>query len=108
MASETRAIERHIPKTEQEKGRLSLAGCVMAGIGGLLCLTGIGAIIGIPIICTAISKSRQEMREPNHVWQAPCPSCGTLLDVPINLLGSNCPACAKRFIVRECFFVSVD
>jgi hypothetical protein len=100
--------ERLLPKTEQEKGQLSLAGVVMAGFGFLLCLTGIGAILGIPIIIAAVSNSRREMAEPNHIFEAPCPYCDTLLHVPVNLLGSNCPACAKRFIVRDGEFLRIE
>jgi hypothetical protein len=105
---ETFAIEKHIPKTREEQGQISLAGCIMAGIGIALSLTGIGAIIGIPIVCAAISHSRRDMNTPKHIYEAPCPACGLLLHVPVTTPGSNCPACMKRFVVRGNYFVMVD
>lgn len=61
----------------------------------LLILTGVGAIIGIPLLLWS-------MFTPTHTkgaWQGSCPSCGFQIQVPKDTPGGDCPACTKRVIV---------
>lgn len=104
---ETHAVEKIRSPTEGEKQIGYSVNCLFGGIGVLLCLTGIGAIVGIPLLLGTYWASKAG-KQPIHVWEAPCPFCGTVVSVPINTLGSNCPACRKRFILRGNNFVGVE
>lgn len=105
---ETKAIEKKRPATEQEKQHVNSASCLVGGVGVCLCLTGVGAILGVPILLGALWGNKAEKKKLLHVWEAPCPFCGTPLSVPVNTLGSNCPACRKRFVLRGNNFVGIE
>ena len=107
MPPETRAISKDIPKSQQHKTDTLVFKWLSTIAGILLCLTGVGIIIGLPLIIAAWRESPR-YDAPALVWEAPCPYCGMLLHVNRELHGSNCIACEKRFIVRSGYFVGID
>jgi len=41
-------------------------------------------------------------------WKGPCPYCSSVVSLPYDKLGADCPACAKRIVIRDERFYSVD
>src|ERR1051325_9205848 len=41
-------------------------------------------------------------------WKGACPYCSSVISLPSDTLGADCPACAKRIVIREERFYSVD
>lgn len=98
---------------------------ILGGIGGLiigiaLCCTGIGAIIGIPLlffvaigamtiigggslgILSSVAGNRRTLK-------APCPYCGhSEITMNTETLGVDCPACQKRIVIRDKAFMRVE
>lgn len=69
-------------------------------VGFFLCLTLVGAIIGIPLI--AFGKA--------GVWKGKCPYCGDQIynwSTP-GTKGLKCPTCRKRMVIRDNKFFRVD
>lgn len=106
-APETHAIDKVQEKTELQKFDTHATKWIVTVVGVLLCCTVVGMIIGLPMIIAAWCYSDIDL-QPDHLLEAPCPFCNTLLHVPASALGENCPACQKRFIVREGHFVGID
>lgn len=77
-------------------------GCVLP-VGILLCFTGIGAIIGIPLILAALIFPFTGFA----AQKAPCPYCGQMVHVFAGV-GVNCPACKQRIVIRGKQFLKVD
>jgi hypothetical protein len=76
---------------------------VFMGFGALMCLTGIGAIIGVPfiligLIMPMIGGAKGLTTKPIQRFVGSCPWCGYRATgcAP----GFNCPSCAHRIMVR--------
>jgi hypothetical protein len=41
-------------------------------------------------------------------WKGACPYCASVISLPCDTLGADCPACAKRIVIRDERFYSVD
>ncbi len=109
-------MDKGSQETKSDKGIGILlggvAGWVMAlmliSIGGILCLTGIGAIIGIPMILGGL------MTPFIGIWigatsiKGLCPYCGYEVSCSSKIPGINCPSCNKRIIIREKKFYKID
>lgn len=80
---------------EEIELRKSNKGCAGA-VGFLLCLTGIGAIIGIPMIISSYFKP------PKTSWyfEGPCPWCRATIRMGDQQAG-RCPQCNKTFMVNK-------
>lgn len=74
-------------------------------VGGLLCLTGVGAIIGIPMIlggCILPFLGAGAGGAAGFAMQTEsCPYCGHEIKYMKNNPGLDCPACAQRIIIRD-------
>lgn len=80
-----------------------LMGCLLVA-GFLLSLTGIGAIIGLPMILAAFGApillpilgyfGLMEMR-------GICPYCGEPVALPLDTKGFTCPTCKKRILRKD-------
>ena len=78
-------------------------------LGGLaLSATGIGAIVGIPLILSAILFPFISPFIGARLVRltGPCPYCGT--SVTGGMVGFNCHACKKRIVVKNNRFIRVD
>ena len=83
----------------------------------MLCFSLVGALIGIPIILGGLRlmvisvKGMAWGANPDAFFEGNCPHCGyeklkssEYADNP----GINCPACAKRIVIRDKRFIKVD
>lgn len=78
--------------------------------GFVLCLTGIGAIIGIPLIVFGLYQSItmpfKQFETGGYI--GPCPYCGTELGMVEAWTALNCHVCRKRVVRKENLFVGYD
>ena len=75
--------------------------CIIIGIG--LCFTGVGLPFGIVMIIFSILFGRKTFK----CREGDCPYCGSRNTLPLSIIGTNCPACKKRFLLKENQFVVV-
>jgi len=100
----------------EPKGESVALGClsgwglaiILITIGGLLCLTGIGAILGIPMIIAGLLSPFAGALLGLSSIKGPCPYCGHEVSCSSKTPGVTCPACKKRIIVKEKKFYKVD
>jgi Zinc-ribbon containing domain len=87
-----------------------LAGSAMYGclafIGIILTLTGIGAIIGIPLIIIGILMFFIGPLLGLGTLKGECPWCGNLVTVMGK--GQDCPICKKRIVVKDKKFIKIE
>ena len=76
-----------------------MGGNALGFIGLLLCFTGIGAIIGIPLMIVALKGPKK------GGYVGACPHCGPRAAVSQIHAGANCPACKGRIVVKDGHFV---
>jgi DNA-directed RNA polymerase subunit RPC12/RpoP len=85
-----------------------MAGCILPG--ALLCFTGVGAIIGVPMIILGLMGPIMGPLMGTGAKAGPCPWCGTRAMTPLSAFpkpGFDCPACKKRIIVRGNKFIGI-
>jgi DNA-directed RNA polymerase subunit RPC12/RpoP len=80
---------------------------VLAGVGALLCVTGIGAIIGLPMILAGFVSLFMGPVIGLGAMKAPCPWCGTSVKSPGWAKGFRCPACRHQIVVRGKAFLKI-
>lgn len=100
--------EVDVPASETTKQTAGCMSLVLYIVGFALCLTGIGIVVGAPLIYIAWKSERETKNEVRRMIQSNCPYCDLLLNVPLTAVGANCPACAKRFLVRDGKFLKID
>lgn len=87
-----------------------LAGSVIYGfltfVGILLTLTGVGAIIGIPLIILGIVMFFISPLLGLGAVKGDCPWCGTTVTVMAK--GEDCPICKKRIVVKDKKFIKIE
>lgn len=83
------------------------AGCLIT-LGALLCLTGIGAIIGIPIILGGILALFVGPLMGLGNVKGKCPYCGHLVSTMTKQTGVTCPSCKKRIVVKNKQFFRIE
>jgi DNA-directed RNA polymerase subunit RPC12/RpoP len=74
-------------------------------VGTMLCLTGLGAILGIPMIIGGVLAP---LLGPMIVIGEPkgkCPWCGTKVSNVFNASGFDCHGCNKRIAVENRRFI---
>jgi hypothetical protein len=69
--------------------------------GGLLCLTGLGAVLGIPLIILAIISPLLGPLIGIGEHKGKCPSCGTRVISVSDGQNHYCPACDKEFALSD-------
>lgn len=84
----------------------TFAGFAAIGIGSLLCFTGIGAIIGIPLIIAGIIFPFLNIGNSTLVGN--CPYCGHETIAFKNDPGVTCKACRQRIIIRNGIFYKLN
>jgi DNA-directed RNA polymerase subunit RPC12/RpoP len=78
-----------------------LAVPILAIVGAMLCLTGLGAILGIPlIVCGVIAPLAGPMIGLGELKGA-CPWCGAHVASFMKRPGFFCHACSKRIAIRR-------
>jgi len=83
---------------------------VLFTIGILLCFTGIGTILGVPLILSGLLAP---LLGPllglgvRHM-KGNCPWCGTPITCSPGSIGVDYPACKKRIVIRDKQFIGID
>ena len=83
-------------------------GC-MFWVGLLLCFTGIGAIIGAPMLLVGLALPF--ITGPLMAYlmvKGTCPYCSGVVSFAKSALGVDCPSCKKRIIVRNNVLLKID
>jgi DNA-directed RNA polymerase subunit RPC12/RpoP len=81
---------------------------ILAIVGTLLCLTGLGAIVGVPMIAAAIVAPLLGPMIGLGTLRGKCPWCGTAVsNITSHPQGFYCHACSKRMAVEDRKFVRV-
>jgi len=70
-------------------------------VGTMLCLTGLGAILGIPMIVAAIAAPLAGPLMGMGEHQARCPACSTRMITVADGQLHYCPACDQEFALGE-------
>ena len=70
-------------------------------VGTLLCLTGLGAFLGIPMIIAAIFAPLAGPLIGIGEHKGKCPSCGTRVISVEDGQNHYCPTCAKEFALSD-------
>ena len=83
------------------------SGCLIVA-GGLLCLTGIGAIIGIPMILAGLLAPFLGPVIGLTNIRGKCPYCEISVKALSRDVGVTCPACKKRIVIRQRRFYKID
>jgi DNA-directed RNA polymerase subunit RPC12/RpoP len=81
---------------------------MLAIVGTLLCLTGLGAILGIPMIVAAVFAPLLGPMVGLGTLRGKCPWCGTAVsNITSHPQGFYCHACSHRMAVEDRKFVRV-
>ena len=84
----------------------AVVGPAMLITGGMLCLTGLGAFLGVPLIIGGILAPLAGPLVGMTSLKGNCPSCGAPVS-SLNAKGSfACEACGKRIAVQDHHFVA--
>jgi hypothetical protein len=78
-----------------------LAVSVLIIVGSLLCLTGLGAILGIPMIIAAVLAPLLGPLFGMSEHKGKCPSCGMAVITFSDGLVHDCPVCNKAFAINN-------
>jgi len=78
-----------------------LAVPILVIVGGMLCLTGLGAILGIPMIVAAVFAPLLGPLFGMGAHRGKCPSCGTLVSDIHGRESHECPVCNKPFALKD-------
>jgi DNA-directed RNA polymerase subunit RPC12/RpoP len=88
----------HIEEPKNRFINSIIASSWMIGVGIILCFTGIGAILGIPLILWAFIMP---FIKPTRNLVGSCPYCGHGIVANENDVGVTCLACQQRIIIRN-------
>lgn len=73
------------------------AGFMLMVIGVLVSFTGIGLIIGLPLILAGIAYPFIA----RHIIRGPCPYCGMMFSTLDSKPRIKCRACGKHIVIRD-------
>jgi len=83
-------------------------GCLIP-LGIVLCFTGIGALVGIPLILLGLFYSVFEPLKGLGALKGECPWCGMKVLRPEGgAVGVTCQACKKRIVIKNGRFVKIE
>ncbi len=82
------------------------AGGAAIGFGSLLCFTGIGAILGVPLIIVGIIYPFYNMGNSSLIGN--CPYCGHETIAFRKDPGVTCKACQQRIIIKNGNFYKLN
>lgn len=80
---------------------------VFISIGTVLSFTGIGAVIGIPLIFAGIISPFVSKKTDTTMFRVLCPTCGHEV-LTLKKPGITCKACKKRMVLQGDRYVKVD
>jgi predicted RNA-binding Zn-ribbon protein involved in translation (DUF1610 family) len=82
-----------------------IAAPILIIVGTLLCLTGLGAIVGIPMILAAVFSPLLGPMIGIGALIGKCPWCGTSVNSAENATDFTCISCSQRIAIRHREFV---
>jgi DNA-directed RNA polymerase subunit RPC12/RpoP/positive regulator of sigma E activity len=85
-----------------------LAVPILAIVGTMLCLTGLGAILGIPMILAAIFAPLLGPMIGLGALKGKCPWCGISVSSVANKKDFDCHACGQRIAIQHRAFVRAE
>jgi DNA-directed RNA polymerase subunit RPC12/RpoP len=74
-------------------------------VGTMLCLTGLGAFLGIPMIIAGVLAPLLGPMIGIGELKGKCPWCGSAVSNIVNAPGFDCHVCSKRIAVQDRKFV---
>jgi DNA-directed RNA polymerase subunit RPC12/RpoP len=83
----------------------ALVAPMMIIVGTLLCLTGLGAFLGVPLIIGAVLAPLAGPMIGLGALKGKCPWCGTPVSSILNARGFDCNACNQRIAVQNRKFI---
>lgn len=83
-----------------------LAVPILVIVGTMLCLTGLGAILGIPMILAAVFAPLLGPVIGLGALKGKCPWCGIAVSSVANKKDFDCHGCGKRIAIRHREFVA--
>jgi len=101
-------------ESEKAPARVAFAGLlfgmlavpILVIVGTMLCLTGLGAILGIPMILAAVFAPLMGPMFGLQALKGPCPWCGVAVSTVANDKDFACHSCGKRIAVKHREFVT--
>ena len=78
-----------------------LAAPVLIIYGGMICLTGLGVFLGIPMIVAGVCAPLIGSLMGLNALKGKCPWCGANVSGVGLFDRFSCPACSKRIVVRK-------
>lgn len=78
-----------------------LAVPILVIVGTMLCLTGLGAVLGVPMILAAVFAPLLGPMIGLGALKGKCPWCGTSVSSVANAKDFNCHACGKRIAIHH-------
>jgi DNA-directed RNA polymerase subunit RPC12/RpoP len=115
-AASTHEIQKKAAPEEHEKAPVEgafggllygmLAVPILVIVGTLLCLTGLGAILGIPMILAAVFSPLLGPMIGLGALKGKCPWCGAAVNSIANAKDFDCHACGKRIAIKHREFVT--
>jgi hypothetical protein len=85
-----------------------LAVPILAIVGTMLCLTGLGAILGIPMILAAVLAPLLGPMVGLGALKGKCPWCAIAVSSVANKNDFNCHGCGQRISIRHREFVKAS
>jgi predicted RNA-binding Zn-ribbon protein involved in translation (DUF1610 family) len=85
-----------------------LAVPILVIVGTMLCLTGLGAILGIPMILAAVFAPLMGPMIGLGALKGKCPSCGVSVSSVANAKDFDCHNCGTRISIRHRGFVTAS
>lgn len=86
-------------KMAQKKSLVTAVFCIILGLG--VCLTGIGLIIGIPMILYGLISPFTTKGVEMKLLRGKCPYCASDIVVVKTRPGATCRACKSRIVIKE-------
>ncbi|HXR38170.1 MAG TPA: hypothetical protein VN776_03730 [Terracidiphilus sp.] len=83
-----------------------LAVPILVIVGTMLCLTGLGAILGVPMIIVAVFAPLLGPMLGMGALKGKCPWCGIAVSSVANTKDFDCHGCGKRIAIKHREFVA--
>jgi DNA-directed RNA polymerase subunit RPC12/RpoP len=111
------ARETHVKSVPEEHEKAPVQGAfsgllfgmlavpILIIVGTMLCLTGLGAILGIPLIIAAVFAPLLGPMVGFGALKGKCPWCGTWVSSIANAKDFGCQVCSKRIAIKHREFV---
>lgn len=81
---------------------------ILAIVGTMLCLTGLGAFLGVPMIAAAILSPLLGPMIGIGALHGDCPWCGARIHSVIRVPRFFCHACSKPILIKDRKFIPVE